>query len=163
RISAGNDGAQRVLATPNIDDKRYDTVWTADFRLANKLKLGGRSSADITLDLFNAFNNNMILGRNRQANASAFGTPTAVLSPRDGTEADDPRRLSWVRLVALVAVCLGAAALSWWRLGRPDKRRNLLLVTIDTLRADHVGVYGAAQAQTPVLDGLAARGVRFAR
>ena len=82
RISAGNDGAQRVLATPNIDDKRYDTVWTADFRLANKLKLGGRSSADITLDLFNAFNNNMILGRNRQANASAFGTPTDVLSPR---------------------------------------------------------------------------------
>jgi Carboxypeptidase regulatory-like domain/TonB-dependent Receptor Plug Domain len=81
RISAGNDGAQRVLATPNIDDKRYDTVWTADFRLANKVKLG-RSSADITLDLFNAFNNNMILGRNRQANASAFGTPTDVLSPR---------------------------------------------------------------------------------
>ena len=47
----------------------------------NKIKLG-RSSADITLDLFNAFNNNMILGRNRQANSSAFGTPTDVLSPR---------------------------------------------------------------------------------
>ena len=82
RISAGGDGAQRVMASPNIDDKRYDTVWTADFRLANKVKLGGKSSADITLDLFNAFNNNMILGRNRQANSSAFGTPTDVLSPR---------------------------------------------------------------------------------
>jgi arylsulfatase A-like enzyme/cytochrome c-type biogenesis protein CcmH/NrfG len=35
-------------------------------------------------------------------------------------------------------------------------------VTIDTLRADRVGCYGHAGASTPVLDGLAARGVRFA-
>jgi len=37
---------------------------------------------------------------------------------------------------------------------------NLLLVSIDTLRADHVGCYGDAQAETPVLDDLARRGVR---
>jgi len=41
-------------------------------------------------------------------------------------------------------------------------RPNILLVTIDTLRADHVGCYGHAGAVTPALDGLAARGVRFA-
>jgi choline-sulfatase len=41
-------------------------------------------------------------------------------------------------------------------------RPNVLLVTIDTLRADHVGCYGYARASTPTLDGLAARGVRFA-
>ena len=41
-------------------------------------------------------------------------------------------------------------------------RPNILLVTIDTLRADHVGCYGHAGAVTPTLDGLAARGVRFA-
>jgi arylsulfatase A-like enzyme/cytochrome c-type biogenesis protein CcmH/NrfG len=35
-------------------------------------------------------------------------------------------------------------------------------VTIDTLRADHLGCYGHAHALTPTLDGLAARGVRFA-
>ena len=40
-------------------------------------------------------------------------------------------------------------------------RPNLLLITIDTLRADHVGVYGAAQAKTPRLDRLAGGGVRF--
>ncbi len=38
---------------------------------------------------------------------------------------------------------------------------NLLLITIDTLRADRLGVYGDAKAQTPHLDTLARRGVRF--
>ncbi len=40
-------------------------------------------------------------------------------------------------------------------------RPNVLLVTIDTLRADHVGSYGAKNAMTPTLDALAARGIRF--
>lgn len=40
-------------------------------------------------------------------------------------------------------------------------RPNVLLITIDTLRADHVGCYGDTGASTPVLDALAARGVRF--
>jgi arylsulfatase A-like enzyme/tetratricopeptide (TPR) repeat protein len=35
------------------------------------------------------------------------------------------------------------------------------LVTIDTLRADHVGAYGARDVATPTLDALAARGVLF--
>jgi len=35
------------------------------------------------------------------------------------------------------------------------------MVTIDTLRADHVGAYGYAAARTPVLDRLARDGVRF--
>ncbi len=38
--------------------------------------------------------------------------------------------------------------------------RPVLLITIDTLRADALGSYGSSVA-TPVLDGLAARGVRF--
>ncbi len=38
---------------------------------------------------------------------------------------------------------------------------NLLLVTIDTLRADAVGAYGSASARTPALDALAADGARF--
>ncbi|MDQ3171890.1 MAG: sulfatase, partial [Acidobacteriota bacterium] len=38
----------------------------------------------------------------------------------------------------------------------------MLLVTIDTLRADRLGAYGYKAARTPVLDALAARGVRFA-
>ncbi|MDA2937630.1 sulfatase-like hydrolase/transferase [Acidobacteria bacterium AH-259-A15] len=40
---------------------------------------------------------------------------------------------------------------------------NLLLVTIDTLRADRLGCYGYARAGTPVLDQLAREGIRFER
>ncbi|HMF98428.1 MAG TPA: sulfatase-like hydrolase/transferase [Vicinamibacterales bacterium] len=38
---------------------------------------------------------------------------------------------------------------------------NVLLVTIDTLRADHVGVYGSTLGLTPTLDRLAGEGLRF--
>jgi arylsulfatase A-like enzyme/Tfp pilus assembly protein PilF len=40
---------------------------------------------------------------------------------------------------------------------------NVLLITLDTTRADHLGCYGYGQARTPRLDGLARDGVRFAR
>ena len=38
---------------------------------------------------------------------------------------------------------------------------NLLLVTLDTLRADRLGCYGRADAETPALDAIAASGLRF--
>ena len=38
---------------------------------------------------------------------------------------------------------------------------DVYLITIDTLRADHVGCYGYKQVETPALDGLAADGIRF--
>ncbi len=41
--------------------------------------------------------------------------------------------------------------------------QSVLLVTIDTLRADAVGAYGAAGARTPALDQLAREGVRVDR
>jgi arylsulfatase A-like enzyme/Tfp pilus assembly protein PilF len=45
----------------------------------------------------------------------------------------------------------------------PVDPANLLLITLDTTRADHLGCYGYAAAQTPHLDRLAGEGVRFAR
>ncbi len=39
---------------------------------------------------------------------------------------------------------------------------DVILVTIDTLRADHLGCYGDESARTPTLDALASQGVRFA-
>jgi choline-sulfatase len=43
----------------------------------------------------------------------------------------------------------------------PAEHPNVLLVTVDTLRADHVGCYGYKDASTPAIDALANRGVRF--
>ena len=42
-------------------------------------------------------------------------------------------------------------------------RRSVLLVTIDTLRADRLGCYGDAAARTPRIDALAAQGTLFER
>jgi arylsulfatase A-like enzyme/HEAT repeat protein len=44
---------------------------------------------------------------------------------------------------------------------RPDA--DVLLITIDALRADHIGAYGYKRATTPNIDRLAANSVRFAR
>jgi arylsulfatase A-like enzyme/tetratricopeptide (TPR) repeat protein len=43
------------------------------------------------------------------------------------------------------------------------QRPNLLLITLDTTRADHLGAYGDARAETPALDRLARDGVLFER
>jgi arylsulfatase A-like enzyme/tetratricopeptide (TPR) repeat protein len=38
---------------------------------------------------------------------------------------------------------------------------NLLLITLDTTRADHIGCYGYPRIETPHIDGLAAEGILF--
>ena len=42
-------------------------------------------------------------------------------------------------------------------------RKNVLLLIIDSLRPDHVGAYGSPQIQTPAVNSLASRGLRFNR
>ncbi|MGH9465677.1 MAG: sulfatase-like hydrolase/transferase [Thermoanaerobaculia bacterium] len=46
---------------------------------------------------------------------------------------------------------------------RPAPRWNVLLVTFDTTRADHLGAYGYPLPVTPNLDRLAAEGISFTR
>ena len=41
--------------------------------------------------------------------------------------------------------------------------RTVIVITVDTLRADRVGAYGWAAARTPAMDALSSRGVRFRR
>src|SRR5215213_1020518 len=55
-----------------------------------------------------------------------------------------------------------AGAVVLWAQGQSPKQPNVLLITIDTLRADRLGCYGYKPAQTPIVDRLAAEGVRFA-
>lgn len=42
-----------------------------------------------------------------------------------------------------------------------DSNPNVVLITIDTLRADHLGCYGDASIRTPNIDALAREGVRL--
>ncbi len=65
-------------------------------------------------------------------------------------------------LTSLLAVLLAAGFLGGCR-RRPALPRNLLLVTLDTTRADSLGSYGNRDAATPNLDRLARQGVRFTR
>ena len=71
---------------------------------------------------------------------------------------------------ALAAVLLGQSEVFVWPshaepktnlLGLP-KRPNILLLTVDTLRADHLTVYGYDRPTTPAIDELSRNGVRFA-
>lgn len=60
-------------------------------------------------------------------------------------------------LSPLIAVGLLLAAAA----ARAAPPPSLVLVTLDTVRADRIGAYGRANASTPNLDRLAASGVRF--
>ncbi|AVP98445.1 hypothetical protein C7S18_15170 [Ahniella affigens] len=65
-------------------------------------------------------------------------------------------RIVWIALIALIALAVGLNLLP-----QAQPRPNVLLVSIDTLRADHVGAYGYPLAKTPTLDALAKQGTLF--
>jgi len=66
-------------------------------------------------------------------------------------------RRMWIVACAIL-VLVGAGALRWyWKSPRP----NIILVTFDTTRADHLGAYGYEQGLTTAFDDFAKRGVLF--
>ncbi len=74
-------------------------------------------------------------------------------------------RRGWLVLALAMVVLLAGGIWFFWARGGGYQSRsdglNVLLITLDTLRADHVSTYGKARAQTPTLDRLASEGVRF--
>ena len=73
-------------------------------------------------------------------------------------------------LASGLIVILTAAALTWIfvQQTRPDFARlrgekdfNVILITLDTTRADRLGCYGFAPVATPTIDGWASRGIKF--
>ena len=63
----------------------------------------------------------------------------------------------------MASLLVAAAVLGWGLLvGAQPPRPSLVLITLDTVRADHLGSYGYKSARTPVLDRLAREGVQFA-
>jgi len=61
----------------------------------------------------------------------------------------------WVVALALLAGCKRAAPIA------PDASAPVLLISIDTLRADRLPAYGYAVGRTPALDTLAREGLLF--
>lgn len=56
---------------------------------------------------------------------------------------------------------LATLALFLGHCGDVPRRPNVLLISLDTLRADHLGCYGYSRETSPFWDKLAARGTRY--
>lgn len=72
-----------------------------------------------------------------------------------------PTRRVRRRATSLLALALLAGSVSPGCDPPPPPAPNLLLIVVDTLRADRLGCYGYHRDLTPFVDSLAARGVRF--
>ena len=110
------------------------------------------------------------MGRNRtgkKAGGASLGAGVSTPKAAAAEMAKPNRGRSWgIVLGSLVG--LGVVMMAAWRLGwsgpapiRRDPGLNVLLITIDTLRADAVGAYGNQTVSTPWMDRLAREGVRF--
>src|SRR5262249_59117555 len=63
--------------------------------------------------------------------------------------------------IALIVVLTFGVGKSWSAPSKP--RPNVILITIDTVRADHVGCYDAKNVETPTLDSLSRDVIVFER
>jgi arylsulfatase A-like enzyme/predicted Zn-dependent protease len=68
-------------------------------------------------------------------------------------------------ILLLAAFGTGLAAVGGWRYARASAPVNgpIFVISIDTLRADHLPVYGYRKVRTPAIDALAHDGVVFER
>lgn len=69
------------------------------------------------------------------------------------------KKFFWMGWTLPILLCCAACAGPSIEAGPP----NILLISIDALRADHLSCYGYDRHTSPVLDGLAAQGTRFSR
>ena len=74
-----------------------------------------------------------------------------------------PYRFTFILFLAGLGATL--AAVGGWRYARASAPLSgpIILLSIDTLRADHLPAYGYKTVRTPALDALAADGVVFER
>jgi choline-sulfatase len=63
--------------------------------------------------------------------------------------------------IAVIAVLVGLASYWWHVLRDPNQPRNVVIVTLDTTRADRLSAYGYMDVSLPHLDRLAAEGIVF--
>src|SRR5438309_4901602 len=68
-----------------------------------------------------------------------------------------------VPFALLTALCIAGLVFSPPLRAAVKPQPNVAIITIDTLRADHVGCYGYKQIRTPNIDALAGESYRFER
>jgi tetratricopeptide (TPR) repeat protein len=76
-----------------------------------------------------------------------------------------PRSLRFIFILVFAALGTGLAALGGWRYARASAPVSgpIILISVDTLRADHLPAYGYKNVKTPAIDALAADGAIFER
>ena len=112
-----------------------------------------------------AFNHSRPYARSsRRHQASLLRIPLQGPIRREGhgkrvtTEGKSPcagSPLAWVMFLSSCLIAPGA------NLSAADAKPNVIFITIDTLRADHLGCYGYRRVQTPNIDALAHSAARF--
>src|ERR671937_3233614 len=75
------------------------------------------------------------------------------------------RPVRFTLIIFLAALGTTLAAVGGWRYARASAPLSgpIIVISIDTLRADHLPAYGYKKVKTPALDALAADGVVFER
>jgi arylsulfatase A-like enzyme/Flp pilus assembly protein TadD len=75
------------------------------------------------------------------------------------------RPLRFTFIIFLAALSTTLAAVGGWRFARASAPVSgpIIVISIDTLRADHLPAYGYTRVKTPAIDALAADGVVFER
>lgn len=87
-----------------------------------------------------------------------LGPPTSPGAPRG------EKRAAFLKVAAIFFLLAGGTlAAAPAPPVPPAPTPNLVLITLDTTRADHLGAWGWPHARTPHLDALARRGTRFVR
>jgi arylsulfatase A-like enzyme len=97
--------------------------------------------------------------RLQYANASAFSIASLPRRTFDDSRIESRMKPPTVRTVLILTLLAAVSGCS----RKPDAppARNAILISIDTLRADHLGCYGYERATSPAIDAFAARGALF--
>jgi arylsulfatase A-like enzyme len=73
------------------------------------------------------------------------------------------RKKSWIAEIAVIAAIGVTAMLAAPPVAAGDDRPSVLVITVDALRADHLGIYGYSRPTSPTIDRLMSEGLLFER
>ena len=93
--------------------------------------------------------------------ARSAGSPRP--NPRRSPQNKAARPFPYVTALVILVAALSVGGAAWWLLGHKSRAGAVVLISIDTLRADHLPLYGYTQGRTPAIDAFAKDAVLFER